>query len=371
MALSALLRNLCVTAFAGCVLNGIAAPLYIADHDRSITDLTLNPYGVSVAQVQADTLVATSSWRHGNLVGGELRDTFRGPIAVAGGFIDVAGPFNHRYNLYGTGQVSTICTTSSGPCGFVGQGLGVDGATDGNFNYTAAMVACGGYGVWRTDRAWANGGVLFELGALVGPGERTFGITYDVDRQSLWIQVGDFDGSGSFRFLELGLDGTLKSQFVPSFFQPNPSTLPNVAAILAGALAMDYADDSLWWIPFGDQNVQQNSGVIRLDREGHQLSFVPFGADWPSRGIIGAEFELVQAHGVPEPSSLLLVLGVLGAMAWRLKAANIGAYDEFGNSVALSADGKTLAVGAPGKAGNAKGINGNPADNSAVAGNAV
>jgi hypothetical protein len=201
------------------------------------------------------------------LIGPEFRDAFRGPIAVADGKIDVAGPYNHRYNLDGTGQVSTLCLTGAGSCGFVGSGLGVDGATDGTYNYTAATVAGGGYGVWRTDRTWGNGGVLFEMGALVGSNERAFGITYDVDRQSLWIQVGSSSGFGDFRFLELGLDGTLKSQFVPSFFQPNPSTLPNVAAILAGALAMDYADDSLWWIPYGDLNSPQSYGAIRLDRE--------------------------------------------------------------------------------------------------------
>jgi hypothetical protein len=157
------------------------------------------------------------------------------------------------------------------------------------------------------------------MGSLVGSNERAFGITYDVDRQSLWIQVGSFSGFGDFRFLELGLDGTLKSQFVPSFFQPNPSTLPNVAAILAGALAMDYADDSLWWIPYGDLNSSLTYGAIRLDREGHQLSYIPLGADWPSRGVFGAEFELVQAHGVPEPSSLMLVFGALSALLWMIR----------------------------------------------------
>ncbi len=318
MSCFAFVRNLCVATFASCALAGIAAPLYLADHDASITDQSLNPYGVSVAQVGQDgSLGVTSSWRHGALIGGETRDSFRGPIAVAGGHIDVAGPYNHRYNLDGTGQVSSLCVTQGGSCEFVGAGLGVDGATDGTYNYTAALtIGATGYGVWRTDRTWGNGTVLFELGALVGSSERAFGITYDADRQSLWIQVGDFGGRGSFRFLEMGLDGTLKSQFVPSFFQPDPFGLPNVAAILAGALAMDYSDDSLWWIPFGDLTPSLGNGVIRLDRQGHQLSFIALGADWPYRGVIGAEFELPQPNGVPEPPSLLLVIGALGALMW-------------------------------------------------------
>lgn len=326
MSCIALFRNLCAATLTSCALSAIASPLYLADHDALITDPSLNPYGVSVAQVGQDgTLGVTSSWRHGPLLGGpdflETRDLFRGPIAVASGHIDVAGPYNHRYNLDGTGQVSTICLSPAGSCNFIGQGLAVDGATDGTYNYTAAKVpgTMETYAVWQTDRTWSNGSVLFELGAFVGSTERTFGITYDADRQSLWIQVGDFDGFGSFRFLELGLDGTLKSQFVPSFFQPDPSNLPNVAAILAGALAMDYEDDSLWWIPFGDLINSQSYGVIRLDREGHQLSYIPLGSDWPSRGVIGAEFELPQVNGVPEPSSLLLVLGTLGALMLRFR----------------------------------------------------
>ena len=48
-----------------------------------------------------------------------------------------------------------------------------------------------------------------------------------------------------------------------------------------------------------------------------------------------------------------------------LKASNAGEGDWFGASVALNSDGTTLAVGAPGEAGSATGINGNQVDNSA------
>ena len=47
-----------------------------------------------------------------------------------------------------------------------------------------------------------------------------------------------------------------------------------------------------------------------------------------------------------------------------LKASNTDAGDTFGSSVALSADGNTLAVGAKGEASNAIGINGSQTDNS-------
>lgn len=48
-----------------------------------------------------------------------------------------------------------------------------------------------------------------------------------------------------------------------------------------------------------------------------------------------------------------------------LKASNTGEGDEFGESVSLSQDGSTLAIGAPEEASNATGINGDEEDNSA------
>jgi hypothetical protein len=54
-----------------------------------------------------------------------------------------------------------------------------------------------------------------------------------------------------------------------------------------------------------------------------------------------------------------------------VKASNTGANDQFGSSVALSSDGGTLAVGAPGEDSSATGINGSQSDNSATDSGAV
>ncbi|MEB2347675.1 MAG: integrin, partial [Comamonadaceae bacterium] len=54
-----------------------------------------------------------------------------------------------------------------------------------------------------------------------------------------------------------------------------------------------------------------------------------------------------------------------------VKASNTGADDEFGASLALSADGGTLAVGAFGEKSNATGIDGDQANNSAAYSGAV
>jgi hypothetical protein len=54
-----------------------------------------------------------------------------------------------------------------------------------------------------------------------------------------------------------------------------------------------------------------------------------------------------------------------------VKASNAEAYDEFGSAMALSKDGKLMAVGARSEASSAKGINGNQNDNSAQGAGAV
>ncbi|HEY6125890.1 MAG TPA: hypothetical protein VIV63_14660, partial [Steroidobacteraceae bacterium] len=54
-----------------------------------------------------------------------------------------------------------------------------------------------------------------------------------------------------------------------------------------------------------------------------------------------------------------------------IKASNTGVSDTFGETVALSDNGNTLAVGAVGESSQTTGINGNQLDNSAVSAGAV
>ena len=61
----------------------------------------------------------------------------------------------------------------------------------------------------------------------------------------------------------------------------------------------------------------------------------------------------------------------MAAAVGYFKASNTGADDLFGHSIALSADGNTLAVGAVYEDSAATGIGGNQADNSAIDSGAV
>src|SRR5712691_3023063 len=74
---------------------------------------------------------------------------------------------------------------------------------------------------------------------------------------------------------------------------------------------------------------------------------------------------LNSCKGVPEDMP-----PISGLQAY-VKASNTGAADDFGFAIALSSDGNTLVVGAPGEASAATGIGGNQADNTAPSAGAV
>ena len=69
------------------------------------------------------------------------------------------------------------------------------------------------------------------------------------------------------------------------------------------------------------------------------------------------------ASGCTDSAELAVQDLMLDAIGY-FKASNPGAEDQFGRSIALSPDGKTLVVSAPGEDSSATGVNGNQADNS-------
>ena len=78
---------------------------------------------------------------------------------------------------------------------------------------------------------------------------------------------------------------------------------------------------------------------------------------------------VVSREGHPDRSYTITI--TRGRQEAYVKASNTGVQDEFGNSVALSADGNTLAVGAPDEASSTLGIDGDESDNSASSSGAV
>ncbi|MBK8118719.1 MAG: hypothetical protein IPK39_05470 [Sulfuritalea sp.] len=290
-------------------MNSFLATLYMTDFEASVTDSSANPYGVSVASILDGQVTVDNTWRHGPLLGSEVGEGLvRSPIAVAGGRIDVLGPYKHRYDIGGNDQTGSL-RADANLCLF--RGTVVDGATDGRHNFTIRRTGNGNLlsptrtFIWQTGSFGGNGDALCEL--PIGDDESAFGITYDPFRQSLWVQIGPEFAvpGGAYRSLEVGLDGTVKSA----------STGPTIGLVglLAGALTMDHEDRSLWWIQFGDLRLRQNISHVglRFDRIGPRLSYfflepgTAAGAPcWPLRPIHGAEFEIPVR--LPEPTSLSL-----------------------------------------------------------------
>jgi hypothetical protein len=286
-------------------IKSFLATLYITDFDAPVTDASVNPYAASVASARDGRLTADHTRRHGPLFGGEVRDgCVRSPIAVAGGRIDVLGPYSHRCGIGGHDQASLICAGAN-LCLF--RGTVSDGATDGLHDFTIRRTGNGTLlapiktFIWQTDRFRGKGDALCEL--PIDDDESAFGITYDPLWQSLWVQVGPEFAvpGGAYRVLELGFDGIVRSA--------GPTI--GLVSLLAGVLAMDPEDQSRWWIQFGERRVRPNIAHVglRFDRIGQRLSYFflePCAASGarcrPLRPIYGAERELPAQ--VPEPALL-------------------------------------------------------------------
>jgi len=108
---------------------------------------------------------------------------------------------------------------------------------------------------------------------------------------------------------------------------------------------------------------------LALSNDGNTLVVGAPGEASAATGIAGNQADNAAA------SAGAIYVFVRGGAIWTqqayVKASNTGAGDNFGSSVALSADGNTLAVGAPNEASAAIGIGGNQADNTAQDAGAV
>jgi hypothetical protein len=108
---------------------------------------------------------------------------------------------------------------------------------------------------------------------------------------------------------------------------------------------------------------------LALSADGATLAVAAFGEDSNATGIGGD-----QSNNSASDGGAVYVYSRAGT-AWSqqayVKASNTGAGDRFGTSLALSADGATLAVGADHEASSATGIGGNQTNNDATSAGAV
>jgi hypothetical protein len=108
---------------------------------------------------------------------------------------------------------------------------------------------------------------------------------------------------------------------------------------------------------------------LQLSGDGNTLAVSAQLEDSAAQGINGNQDD----DTAQEAGAVYLFArnGTQWAQRFYVKSSNNEAFDEFGSSVALSRDGRTLAVGARGEDSGAKGVNGNQADNSTKEAGAV
>ena len=118
-------------------------------------------------------------------------------------------------------------------------------------------------------------------------------------------------------------------------------------------------------------NTRDESGfgdALSLSSDGRTLAV---GALWEASNATGINGDETDNSMIAGAVYLYRFDSGLWTQQAYLKASNTDDEDYFGSSVSLSSDGNTLAIGAPGEASNATGVNGNQADNSEAQSGAV
>jgi len=204
------------------------------------------------------------------------------PIAVA----DTVRTFTYRGQVFGSEY--QLDGTPTGNTYYNPEFLSLtDGTTDGvNFNY-AIQWSTGA--VYRYDRAWANGSVLFTVARDFG------GITFDSMTGTLWVNNRV---NGETRNYDLS--GNLLSSF---FANSN----------VGWSLAYEEASDSLWY--WGDND----SRLYNYSKSGSLIESVAIAG--VSGNILGGEFAITGRATVPVAGSLaLIVLGLVG-LGWHRRSS--------------------------------------------------
>jgi hypothetical protein len=216
-------------------------------------------------------------------------------------------------------------------------------------------------------------------------GSNGTGAIYAFDRRgAIWRQTGYFKGSRSQRNDALGYavaisgDGNtiaagagdescLNGGINPSGCDID--TFPaNLAAGSVGAAYVWARSGDTWaeqaFIKSSNPDLEDWFGVrLALNRDGNRLLVGAAMEDSAARGVNGRQDD-DSAEGAGA-AYLFARTGTTWSQHAYIKASNTEAFDEFGSSVAMSGDGRTVVLGARMESSAAKGVNGNQTDNEA------
>ena len=146
------------------------------------------------------------------------------------------------------------------------------------------------------------------------------------------------------------------------------------AASLSGAVYVFTRSGTTWsqqgYLKASNTDATDQFGLsVALSASGATLAVGAFKEDGAATGIDGNQVD----RSAPDAGAVYVFTrsGTTWSQQAYVKASNTGVGDQFGLSVALSADGSTLAVGAPGESSAATGSNGDQTSNSADQAGAV
>ena len=135
----------------------------------------------------------------------------------------------------------------------------------------------------------------------------------------------------------------------------------------SGAAAIFVRTGTAWaqqaYVKASNTGVEDWFGIrLALSGDGNTLAVVAPNEDSAALGTNGRQDD--EAATESGAAYVFTRNGTTWAQQAYVKGSNTEAYDEFGGAIALSRDGRTMAVGARGEDSVAPGVNGNQADNS-------
>ena len=239
---------------------------------------------------------------------------------------------------------------------------------------TLGLVACGGGGGGESGGATAPAAPTL---ALTPQSIKTFHFSWtDVSDESEYRLLENPDGSSDYTMVAIlaantthydhavFLPGRINARYILRACNSTGCT-DSAAVSVSGTLAT-----AIGYVKASNTDDSDYFGCsVTLAADGNTMAVGASLEDSSATGINGN-----QADNSASTSGAVYVF-IRNGSTWSqqayVKASNTETGDQFGYSVALAADGNTLAVGATYESSSATGINGNQADNSALASGAV
>ena len=254
------------------------------------------------------------------------------------------------------------------------------------FGYSVGLSADGNT---LAASAYDEDGSSREINGVQDKGRRGSGAIYVFTRtgatwsQQAYLKASNAENGDSLGYaIAISQDGNTIAGGAADEDCMMPGVFPGAPAVCDNDQPMDNSSGAVYvFIRNGTTWTQQafikSSNPGKEDWFGSRLTLSGDGDTL----AVGAQVENGSARGIngkPDDAAedagavyLFTRTGSTWAQQAYVKASNAEAYDEFGSAMALSKDGRLMAVGARGEGSAAKGINGNQNDNSALGAGAV